>query len=224
MNTLTKNRIIQEGDEYKDNGKWKAVPKDDFGLQIMFSKYTEVRRPSEAPSPTSTISPDRGTAIPAKAEKVNAPAPTPSGAGETPSIKEDTSYDVAALRETPETAIAPTEVPERVVSPTPPLPPSVTIKSDSGEETKTVMATVPPPHFIKIKYPYTAPSCIWTGRNGTFRARGLDINIYPNTLTKTDDVVQMVPIGKRGTAKNAVIEFPACIIPEVIDFLQKQLH
>src|ERR1044071_9251104 len=51
MNTLTPNRILQKGDEYRDNGSWKPVPKEEIGLQVMFSKLKkhELRRPSEAP-------------------------------------------------------------------------------------------------------------------------------------------------------------------------------
>lgn len=106
MNTLTKNRILQKGDEYLDGEKWKAVPSNDYGLQIMFTKYAEVRRPSEsAPEHSSlgnndnpkqdagaTISPDSEKRMPspevatqaaivtAKAEKEKCSAPTPSGA------------------------------------------------------------------------------------------------------------------------------------------------
>jgi hypothetical protein len=59
MNILTKNRILQKGDEYRSNGngEWKPVPKDNFGLQIEFTDYKEVRRPSEQPFPVSSNGP-----------------------------------------------------------------------------------------------------------------------------------------------------------------------
>lgn len=70
MNILTKNRILQKGDQYRNNdpasnGLWHDVPENDYGLQIMFTKYTEVRRPSEkAWNPTTdgqfpTLTPDK---------------------------------------------------------------------------------------------------------------------------------------------------------------------
>src|SRR5262249_32056807 len=50
MNILTKNRIIEKGDEFRHaDGRWMPIPDANIGLQIMFSKYTEVRRPGEEP-------------------------------------------------------------------------------------------------------------------------------------------------------------------------------
>lgn len=60
MNTLTKNRILQKGDEYFEPKKgkgWTAVPSENFGLQIQFTDYKEVRRPSEQPFPVTGNSP-----------------------------------------------------------------------------------------------------------------------------------------------------------------------
>jgi hypothetical protein len=215
MNTLTRNRIIEAGDEYKDNGKWKPVPKDDFGLQIMFSKYTEVRRPSEKP-----ISPDGGSAIPAKAESDKAPVPSHSGAGDTPLKNVPAQIDEAArlahavshlptvvskkahkiLRETPETSKdASTEVAKSPVSPTPLVAPKVL-----------------PNKSIQITYPEPDLGCIWTGRNGTFRARGVNLHVREDLM---GGLIQIVPVGKRGAAKNAIIEFPIKIVPQMIDWL-----
>jgi hypothetical protein len=241
MNTLTKNRILQKGDEYRKNGTWKPVPEADYGLQIMFTKYAEVRRPTETPfvhggAPAIPISPDNvatAKAAPnvAKAEKEKSPAPTPSGAGETPPVSqlptpenlrkagmipnaesylptvvskkahkrvpEQSSDNMSpeALRETPDTAKdAPTEVAKSPVSPTP---------------SKLVPATV------TVSYP-DKPECIWTGRNGTFKSRAI-------RLENLGDVIRIVPVGKRGTAKNAVIEFPASITKQVITSLESML-
>jgi hypothetical protein len=109
MNTLTKNRILQKGDEYRNNGEWKSVPKENFGLQIQFTDYKEVRRPSEqpfqqgsetvtrhahnvetagsTPAPAKPISPDSGKSVKAapvaKAESdTKSPASSHSGAGD----------------------------------------------------------------------------------------------------------------------------------------------
>lgn len=202
MNTLTKNRILQEGDEYRHNGTWKPVPEEDYGLQIQFTKYAEVRRPSEKP-----ISPDRGNATPAKAESDNAPAPSHSGVGDTlPTVVSKKAHKrddgdgsaevvrktaavgrVPISRETPET-VRPTEVPERVASPT---------------------------RSLKVTWPDSAPPCIWTGRNGTFNTRGVNLHRGMN-------LIRIVPVGKRGEAKNALIEFPTSSIPEIIDWLLRQ--
>jgi len=80
MSTLTANRILQKGDQYKNGDGWKDVPEDQLGLQIMFSKLKkfELRRPSEG-----AISPNATVQSP-KAEKGKTPAPSPSGAGEPP--------------------------------------------------------------------------------------------------------------------------------------------
>jgi hypothetical protein len=112
MNILSKNRILQKGDEYRNNGTWTPVPKDNFGLQVQFTDYKEVRRPSEKPSLSretpetardertevpkrvvspAPISPKQAAdkiATPVAAEKEKTPVPTPSGTGESlPEIK-----------------------------------------------------------------------------------------------------------------------------------------
>jgi hypothetical protein len=91
MTTLTPNRIIEKGDQYLDGEKWKPVPEIDIGLQIQFTDYAQVRRPSEAP-PHTTLSPEQYA-------KLKPASPKP-------------------LRETPDTAKeSPTEAPKRAVSP-----------------------------------------------------------------------------------------------------------
>lgn len=104
MNILTKNRILQKGDEYRNNGEWKAVPEKNYGLQIQFTDYKEVRRPSETPfvhggAPAIPCEPKSRGAETVKsktrtpdAEKVNVPVPTPSGTGATPSHDHLASY------------------------------------------------------------------------------------------------------------------------------------
>src|SRR5215469_11485 len=104
MNQLDKHRILEKGDEYltSSNG-WKPVPSADLGIQIMFTKYTQVRRPGEAQNNSDTwahvqeknkpISPDseklssRESAkaiVTAKAEGDKNTALSRSGAGDAP--------------------------------------------------------------------------------------------------------------------------------------------
>jgi hypothetical protein len=250
MNTLTPNRILMKGDEYRDNGTWKPVPVNDYGLQVMFTKYAEVRRPSEKTH--KPISPDREPvkpaasrtlveaepATPAKAEKVKAPVPTPSGTGETPHASSYLPTVVSTkahnLRETPDTANeSPTEVPKRAASPTPydptgveeikPCPKCGSILC--GGDPCVIHDPVPKPMVIagttsttcNIRWHSTLePECQWIGRNGTFKCRGLSIYKHGK------GVIKMVPVGKRGEAKNAEIEFPVNAIGQIVDFLNKQ--
>jgi hypothetical protein len=72
MNTLTSNRIIEKGDEYRDNGTWRPVPDNDIGLQIAFTKYSEVRRPSETLRETPETAKDARTEV---AESPVSPTP-----------------------------------------------------------------------------------------------------------------------------------------------------
>jgi hypothetical protein len=81
MNLLTNNRILQSGDEYSDGVAWHPVPDKDFGLQIQFTKYDKVRRPSE-PDDNITltpVSPTETSQVPA-AESDKDSAPSHSGA------------------------------------------------------------------------------------------------------------------------------------------------
>lgn len=189
MNILTENRIIEAGDEYRNNGDaWKPVPFKDVGLQVRFTDYKEVRRPKEQSTVTVTlpsISPDSETPMPkaaeivtAKAESDNAPVPSHSGTGDT-------------------------------------LPTVISPKAHKG--------TTRHPTIYETIIDYT-PSIAnrppkWIGRNGTFIARGLRIRVGSGGFD--NGIVGMVPVGKRGLARNAIIEFPAEIIPHVIEFLEK---
>jgi hypothetical protein len=47
MTTLTKNRILEKGDQFFNGTGWVPIPTTDFGLQVAFAKYKEIRRPSE---------------------------------------------------------------------------------------------------------------------------------------------------------------------------------
>jgi hypothetical protein len=227
MNTLTANRILQKGDEYRDNGTWKPVPANDYGLQIMFTTYKEVRRPTETPfvhggAPAVKVEPEKPAA---KAEKVT-PVPTaplaqsekeivdaglPTFVSRKAHSGKPIGFDHKGklVREKPETSKdATTEVAESPASPTP-LPPAPVGLSKPISAIKPISA--------EIVYPISAPPCIWTGRNGTFTARGLNIH-----HTKGGQVM-LIPVGKRGVAKNALIEFPAEVIPDVIDFLTRTI-
>lgn len=235
MNTLTPNRIIQKGDEYRQNGTWKPVPKDDYGLQVMFTKYAEVRRPDEPehksrgtgdtlpnPPPIETVAPCFPDKATQEAHHAEAYLPT---------VVSKKAHK--ALRETPETDNdSRTEVPKRVASPTPtaksdrelinsvpgsaPITPEIQAALDREVERQPKLKPVTSPLNTEIPFSPTDPPCIWIGRNGTFRQQG--VNIYAHNSGK---VIKIVPTGKRGAAKNAQIEFPASAIPQIIDFLNK---
>lgn len=200
MNVLTKNRILQKGDEFNSEGKWKPIPAADFGLQIMFTPYKEVRRPTEEPPKTLPISPDRKQSgaspakteppSPAKAESEKTPVPTHSGTGER-------SYPTAK----PLAATYGGDLHTKLA------------KKLEAKKLPTVVR-----RQITIPYPDKSTPCIWIGRNGTFNAEGIQFNVLEQADEK-DNVIRIRPIGKRGLARNAVIEFPASIIPQVVDWL-----
>jgi hypothetical protein len=187
MNTLSKNRILEAGDEYKDkDGTWKPVPKAHLGLQVMFSPCQECRRPSEPAVQhfSEPISPDRDAAAdnressrretpahsveanPAKAESDKTPVPSHSGTGDH--------------------------------SPEGPLGGGGALVSTSQE----------------IRFPAIRSQPVWTGRNGTFDCKALN-------LRRENDVIQIIPKGKRGWG-NCLIECPVAVIPEIVDWLTRQ--
>lgn len=183
MNTLTKNRILQDGDEYCTSGTWKPVPAKDFGLQIMFTDYREVRRPSEAP--------------------------LQNGAGETPIRSRPTPAEVRAHSAEPAVESQPESK-----SSAPPLPTVISAKAHStivplGRNEKAILF-----HESATKGKRTIK---WIGRNGTYTNRGL--SLYRGEGGFNDGVIKVIPIGARGEARNALIEFPVEVIPEVIEFL-----
>jgi hypothetical protein len=109
---------------------------------------------------------------------------------------------VETLRETPETAKdAPTEVAKSPVSPTP-----------SGTSTTL------PSKAVEIAWPYDLDTK-WIGRNGTFNNRGLNLHVREELM---GSIIQIVPVGKRGTAKNALIEFPTSAVPMVVRYLEEK--
>jgi hypothetical protein len=211
MNTLTSNRILQKGDEYRDNGTWKPVPKNDFGLQIQFTDYKEVRRPAETPFP-SPDKPESGRET--TLEQVNGmnerfgppdasylPTVVSKKAHGLPTVDER-AKELAALRETPETDNdSRTEQAKPPVSPTP----------------LVISASVSGPFRIKFKdITHDHPDRpIWTGRNGTFTGYGLEV-------MKVNTNAMLSPIGKRGVG-NCAIQVPLASVPDLINDLQKLL-
>lgn len=241
MNILTKNRIIEPGDEYRDGETWKPVPKDDHGLQIMFTKYVEVRRPGE--KPVSKQNGAEGTPTPtdrmpkATAERV------PSASG---TVERKPSAPPLAQPDYPK----PKPLSATMATRGKELPTVVSTKAHTrnpeghghkkhlhltatAKAIKAIMSAMPPPPIVKplpstvaacaneTVIPYPAPSAarrspIWTGRNGTFVARKL--NVIAGTGA-SEGIIKLIPEGKRGMARNAVIEFPASIIPQLTDWL-----
>jgi hypothetical protein len=222
MSILTKNRILQRGDQFYDGANWKDVPAKDHGIQILFTKYDKVRRPSEAdPTPQTngktlavsrdltpdyeavgkTISPDSGNragsrsvVTPAKAESDSDPALSRSGAGERPLLER------LAAKAKPEPEPEPkmrkvAEVHDAEQPERPLLPPSVNLSGDLI--------------FAKGHKP-----CQWLGRNGQFDCVGLNM-FKGNTGT-----IWITPFGKRGLGR-CMIEFPESEVPRIIEWLQK---
>ena len=251
MNTLTPNRILQKGDEYRDNGAWKPVPKDDYGLQIQFTTYKEVRRPTETPfvhggapaikhtEPDKAPAPAPAAPL-AQSEKEIVDAGLPTFVSRKAHSGKPIGFDHKGklVREKPETSKdATTEVAESPASPVPactydptgpaPFPPIVPDPVPCPNCGNILCGNDPCVHTIvgpkattyaEITFPVGSPHTIWTGRNGTFNSVAVNLHRYKGT-----DVCAIIPQGKRGVAKNAIIEFPITAIPQMIDFLKRQL-
>lgn len=229
MNTLTKNRILQKGDEYRKNGSWMPVPEVDYGMQIMFTKYTEVRRPSEAglaQSKPCIITqrndlkglPAKGTAtsvipIAEATARVVMPEAKPI---KTPSTSQVKLSDIPPSRITPcwhekrinlsrhadQCAHCGAMLPTLFVPPPPTTaPPSMLPAGMKGAA-------------INVSFG-ASPKCEWIGRNGKYRQTSIN-------LIRLGELFRIVPQGVRGMAKNAQIEFPASIIPQITDWLLQQ--
>lgn len=201
MNILTKNRILQAGDEYKSGNEWKPILPKDIGMQILFTTYKEVRRPSEAPytpptpkpKPISPDSPDSAKAGGiAKAESDNITlVPSHSGTGVTPTIDKD---------------IPATEIE---------LPTVISAKAHKRLKPAMVIVSGSTPEEISIPYTDLSALPLWTGRNGTFHATAIRLRVMKNGL------IQIRPEGKRGLAKNALIEIPVADLLPVIKWLEE---
>jgi hypothetical protein len=237
MNTLTKNRILQSGDEYSHNGQWKPVPQADFGLQIMFTKYQQVRRPSEEPSKILPENHEQNAtrksqcaAIGNKGNLNAAPVLAEPNMLHNESIGEAKGESLERESITTKPAVA-QNTDSRGGVQLPVIVKGVPIHPDSVAKIKnlpTVVSTkahtTPAPYApkpttvdsIQIDFPDPdSPPCDWTGRNGTFKGRA----IYLNKLQPiTGNVIQISPVGQRGIG-NCLIEFPAAIIPQLTDWL-----
>jgi hypothetical protein len=234
MNTLTKNRILQKGDEYRDNGEWKPVPKENIGLQVMFTPYPECRRPSEkpqvlkaipvSPRPIKPISPDGSTnatksaaTVTAKAEKVKTPVPTPSGTGETPS-PEDISRSLRAkddyedtLAEAHSVAHLPTIVSTKAHKKSGVLYQGVPVEDLGGtpetgqHSTRTEVAKSPAsPTPSPVMDIDYAPKAA----PSIWIGRNGTYKQRGMFAVKQAGVITFMPKGKRGRAKNAKVEIP----------------
>lgn len=222
MNILTKNRIIEKGDEYHiKDGRWMPVPDKDIGLQIMFSKYKEVRRPTEQPPKTEKpISPDSG-ATTAKAESNKQPVPSCSGAGTLlpeppinylPTVVSKKAHKAGNIFPDPifdATGAERTELQKAVLHNDAQM--SAGVRRMVAD--MAALANSPPPvttTSAKIDYSDLSAMPNWIGRNGTFKATGMNVERTKNGL------IQLRPIGKRGLAKNALIEIPVADVPKLI--------
>jgi hypothetical protein len=232
MNTLTANRILQKGDEYRDNGAWKPVPKDDYGLQIQFTTYKEVRRPTETPfvhggapaikhtEPDKAPAPAPAAPL-AQSEKEIVDAGLPTFVSRKAHSGKPIGFDHKGklVREKPETSKdATTEVAESPASPVPACTYDPTGPAPFPPLPPAPVGLSAPTTYQEITFPVGSPHTIWTGRNGTFNSVAVNLHRYKGT-----DVCAIIPQGKRGVAKNAIIEFPITAIPQMIDFLKRQL-
>ena len=195
MNTLTKNRILENGDEYLSGREWKPVPARDWGMQIMFTKYAQVRRPREEPPKEHKCiitqkndfkgAPANGTAtMPTPIAATTAKAASPEPKSSTPTIDRLIDRENITL-----------------------TPPTTTLDVDG---TALTLASA-----IQIQFSKTSPYCQWIGRNGTYHQVALNMN-------RKDGVITIKPSGKRGVARNAEIEFPVEILPQLTDWLLQQ--
>lgn len=175
----------------------------------MFTGLTQVRRPSEKPPPepqpkiTERISPD--------SEKLSG---RPRRMAE--NVKADAPAIVTAKAESEETPV-PTH------SGTGDTLPTIVSKKahfvlpsdfeDTSEKARRKLVSLLDRH---IEYPPVAirNQIRWIGRNGTFNAIGLNLHKI------SDGRIRLVPHGKRGEAKNALIEFPVEVIPQIIEWLE----
>ena len=197
MNTLTKNRILEKGDEYKSpKGNWLPVPDKDVGLQIMFSPYTEVRRPSEAP----TASGDGNVTL--------VPPPAPTTTPEPPPPAPLTPLTDDGLP----TVISP-KAHKKVF-------PAGTPARGIPKKPETIPYRVPY-KTLSVKFDKDNPQTIWIGRNGTFNATAIQFECDERI---DGNVIQIRPVGKRGLAKNALIEFPSGAIEAIVDWLERHKH
>lgn len=233
MNTLTKNRILEAGDEYRQNGEWKPIPPKDVGLQIMFTTYKEVRRPSEEPiipkqgsqmvrqesaklpiegsipSPASThMASYLPTVVSKKAHQQCTPTPSNDCSGAPESATATTVTPIGAIIEKPalREAKLKSSLMKLIEQGAPPRLPKAS--PTTGKVTIPVGAR-------QIMFSSPSPKCEWIGRNGTFTQIGM-------TFMRVGNLVRLVPQGKRGMARNAQIEFPVSEIPQIVDWLNKQ--
>lgn len=231
MNTLTPNRIIQQGDEYfGTDGMWHVVPEGDFGLQVMFTKYKEVRRPSEPEQDGAAGTPAPATPEPLATAQAVTPAPErPESKPDAPPRPLSETYGKKKPKELPTVVskkahgvqddILAEEKRRRIAAEI-----AATSEVIHGISTKDAIKArkaaelagrVPSGKIYALDVTYSDLSALpnWIGRNGTFKAQGLRVESRPNGL------IQLRPIGQRGLAKNALIEFPKADIPRVVDFL-----
>lgn len=240
MNTLTKNRILEAGDEYRANGIWKPVPDTDIGLQIGFTKYSEVRRPSEAPPATPhgvPYTPEVADYLKAQqqqepftpwqdllTEKQKAELPPHLQQGSQTVRQESAKLPIAGSIPAPASKPISPNAPEAPKAEDETSTPAATHPVAGGSPTAEDILLKMPLHrvglgtsqdSIIVKYP-KGNDCIWTGRNGTFNGVALEAMSF-------NDKIMLSPMGKRGVG-NCTIQFPVSVIPDLIDWLQRQLH
>lgn len=210
MNILTKNRILQEGDEVFSGGMWGPVPSTEFGLQIEFSKYgnMQIRRPSEPDSSVGTVE----TPAPAITETKDAGGePVPYFPA-----KPESKTAVPTPAEAPAKPLSETYEPAKPKKPK--ALPTVVSKKAHAKSGENITLSPFSRARVSVSVPYSdlTSEPVWIGRNGTFKATAVSLSAGHG---KHGNLIQIRPVGARGLAKNALIEIPAADIPRIVDFL-----
>jgi hypothetical protein len=223
MTTLTKNRILEKGDQFFNGTGWVPVPATDLGLQVQFVKYKEIRRPSEAgkdlPAPVLAEPKELSPIRAAKAELSEARA---GGEARESTLQTRTTNEVVAG--SPPRTVADSrggQTLSKPISPESEKPPSGAIVTPMAESEPKAAPSIHSDGAAgsrlatTICFGETEFPPLWTGRNGTFH--GYAIACAP----MNPDKIILQPVGKRGVG-NCMIEFPKAIIPQLVDWLLQQ--
>jgi hypothetical protein len=249
MNTLTKNRILQKGDEYRDNGAWKPVPKDNFGLQVQFTDYMEVRRPSETPPkyrPTLKLGTPNNdqfgeTPVTAKAARTEAPkravSPTPISpdSGERPAAKaEKEKTPVPTPSGTGDASYLPTVVSKKAHMHTQESDRKIIDSISIGrsltdeemaaldrEKDREVVATFDAAAMAKVVASIYEKIDFPKGTDVIWTGRNGTFHGYGLELMRNGDTIMVSPIGKRGVG-NGMIQLPVSVASKLASWLLEQ--
>ena len=251
MSILTPNRILEKGDQYNEGGAWKPVPKEELGLQIIFSKLKkyQLRRPSEKDFPTAptaegnlkqaaqdrrkpdAVRKEHDREIPQLAASRSELSPGGADNGAERGGK-PISQDSVGRESKQNAANAESEQVARPLVARGPGERSEEMPEASAAEIERAgLPTVvskkahaveeSDPSAIRIKFP--PPKTGVLDEQPIWTGRNGTFQGYGLDLTCFDGKVMISPIGKRGPG-NCTIQFPISTIPELVDWLNDSLH